>query len=90
MAVEQPDFTALDETVGVFEVDLAVSRRFDLGPGQNDPCLKPLENLIVVKGLTVYRNVMTHRTVPGVAPSVPGPAGCAGAGPGVTGKPAEG
>jgi hypothetical protein len=52
-----------------------------------------------MKGLTVYSNLFAHLTVPGVttapgvAPSVPGAAGCCGpggGGPGWTGGPTGG
>jgi len=102
VAVQEPDFTALDQAVRIFKIHVSVPSGFDLGSGENDPRLKPFKNLIVMKGLTVNGDVLRHlgiwpgvATTPGVAPlgvappTVPGPVGCCGVGV-ASGKPTAG
>jgi hypothetical protein len=95
VAVQQPHFTAFHEAIGVLQIHSPISGGFDFGAGKNKPRFKPFENLIVVKGLTIYRYLFAHltwpgvTTVPGVAPSVPGAGGCCGPGDG-TGAPTGG
>ena len=83
MTVEQPNLTALDQTVSVFEIYVSVPGRLDLGSCKNNACLEPFKDFVVVKGLTVDREFFGHLgivpgvvIVPGVPPTVPGPVGC--------------
>src|SRR6185503_18940821 len=51
MTIEQPDFAGLHESVGVLEVDLAVSGGLDFRTRKNDSRFKPFEDFVIVEGL---------------------------------------
>lgn len=89
VAIEQPDFPAFDKAISILEIDTAISCGFDLGPCQDDSSFELFEDLVIVKGLSVNRDLFAHRTTPGVAPRFPGPV-CCGGGVAIMGNPAFG
>lgn len=88
VTVQKPDLSALNKTVSILEIHSTVSSGFDLSAGKDDSRFQPLQNLVIMKSLAVYSDLF-HRIAPGVAPRVPGPAGCC-CGAGTTGSPAAG
>ena len=78
VAIEQPNLSTLDQAISIFEVYTPISRGLDLSPGQDDSGFEPLKNVVVMKGLSVNRDLFAHRTTPGVAPRFPGPVCCGG------------
>jgi hypothetical protein len=84
VTIQQPDFSALDQAISVFEVHTAVPGGLDFRTGKDHAGLKSFENLVIVEGLPIDGDLFVHRIVPGIAPGVPGtapgPEGCGGDG----------
>src|ERR1700687_982726 len=58
MAVEEPEFTILDQPVGVFEIGFAGSNGLHLGSGENNSGLEFFEQEIVVTRVPVYSGIL--------------------------------
>src|SRR5215467_1501697 len=56
--VEQPYFTCLDEAIGIFQIGLSVTGRFDFGAGQYDTRLELFDNFVIMKSLAIDGDVL--------------------------------
>ena len=50
---DQPELVALDPRVGFRDGDFAIANRLDLGPGQHEPGLDRVLNVVLVEGATI-------------------------------------
>jgi len=48
VAIQQPQLAVFDQSVGVFEVGMPSSNRFDLSPSQRHACLKFFQQEVVM------------------------------------------
>ena len=58
MAIEQPHFAGLDESVGVFQIYFSVARRLDFSSRQYEAGFEFFEDVVVMKRLTVDCDVL--------------------------------
>ena len=58
VGVQQPYLAGFDDSIGVFQIDPAFSCRLDLSPGQYNSRFKLFDDFIVMKSLTIDRDVL--------------------------------
>jgi hypothetical protein len=61
MTVEEPQFSVFDQPVGIFEIRLARSDRFDLGAGESDSCLEFFKQEVVMTRVPIDGGILFAR-----------------------------